>query len=46
MTNPQDIRGQDVVDVLTADHREVEALFVQLESRQGTPSTVGSWPTW
>ncbi|MEW2376662.1 hemerythrin domain-containing protein [Micromonospora sp. NPDC047812] len=37
MTNPQDTRSQDVVDVLTADHREVEALFVQLESRQGTP---------
>ncbi|MGS2615550.1 hemerythrin domain-containing protein [Micromonospora sp. LZ34] len=29
--------GQDVVDVLTADHREVETLFVELESRQGTP---------
>ncbi|MFG3703471.1 hemerythrin domain-containing protein [Micromonospora sp. NPDC047670] len=29
--------GQDVVDVLTADHREVEALFVELESRRGTP---------
>ncbi|MGN9811018.1 hemerythrin domain-containing protein [Micromonospora sp. BQ11] len=28
---------QDVVDVLTADHREVEVLFVELESRQGTP---------
>ncbi|WP_433389407.1 hemerythrin domain-containing protein [Micromonospora sp. KLBMP9576] len=29
--------GQDVVNVLTADHREIEALFVELESRQGTP---------
>ncbi|TDC31607.1 hemerythrin domain-containing protein [Micromonospora sp. KC213] len=28
---------RDVVDVLTADHREVEAIFVELESRQGTP---------
>ncbi|MGK5737995.1 hemerythrin domain-containing protein [Micromonospora sp. URMC 103] len=36
MTDPQS-RDQDVVDVLTADHREVEALFVELESRQGTP---------
>ncbi|TDC75738.1 hemerythrin domain-containing protein [Micromonospora sp. KC606] len=28
---------RDVVDVLVADHREVEAIFVELESRQGTP---------
>ncbi|MGB2568921.1 hemerythrin domain-containing protein [Micromonospora citrea] len=28
---------QDVVDVLMADHREVEAIFVELETRQGTP---------
>ncbi|MDO3683350.1 hemerythrin domain-containing protein [Micromonospora sp. C28ISP2-4] len=28
---------QDVVDVLTADHHEFEAIFVELESRQGTP---------
>ncbi|MFC4148774.1 hemerythrin domain-containing protein [Micromonospora mangrovi] len=28
--------GQDVVDVLMADHREVESIFVELESRQGT----------
>ncbi|MEH1098096.1 hemerythrin domain-containing protein [Micromonospora sp. CPCC 205561] len=37
MTKTEHSAGQDVVDVLTADHREVEALFVQLESRQGTP---------
>ncbi|MEV1142759.1 hemerythrin domain-containing protein [Micromonospora sp. NPDC049799] len=36
MTNTQTTQ-QDVVDVLTADHREVEVLFVELESRQGTP---------
>lgn len=36
MTDTQ-ATGQDVVDVLTADHREVEALFVELESRRGTP---------
>jgi hemerythrin superfamily protein len=36
MTNPQTTE-HDVVDVLTADHREVEVLFVELESRQGTP---------
>ncbi|MGW4497945.1 hemerythrin domain-containing protein [Micromonospora sp. NPDC004336] len=37
MTDTHHAAGQDVVDVLTADHREVEALFVELESRQGTP---------
>ncbi|MFC4020880.1 hemerythrin domain-containing protein [Micromonospora sp. GCM10011542] len=37
MTNPQTTEGQDVVDVLTSDHQEVETLFVELESRQGTP---------
>ncbi|SCL56938.1 Hemerythrin HHE cation binding domain-containing protein [Micromonospora citrea] len=37
MTDTHHAVGQDVVDVLTADHREVEALFVELESRQGTP---------
>ncbi|MGC1211532.1 MAG: hemerythrin domain-containing protein [Micromonospora sp.] len=37
MTNAQTTTGQDVVDVLMADHREVEAIFVELESRQGTP---------
>jgi hemerythrin superfamily protein len=37
MTDTHNATGQDVVDVLTADHREVEALFVELESRQGTP---------
>ncbi|SBT51232.1 hemerythrin domain-containing protein [Micromonospora auratinigra] len=35
MTDTQ--TGRDVVDVLMADHREVEAIFVELESRQGTP---------
>ncbi|MFG3600330.1 hemerythrin domain-containing protein [Micromonospora chersina] len=35
MTDVQTER--DVVDVLMADHREVEAIFVELESRQGTP---------
>lgn len=38
--------GRDVVDVLMTDHREVEAIFVELESRHGTPSTGGSSPTW
>ncbi|MGK5441903.1 hemerythrin domain-containing protein [Micromonospora sp. URMC 105] len=28
---------QDVVDVLISDHREVESIFVELETRQGTP---------
>ncbi|OZV75552.1 hemerythrin [Micromonospora echinospora] len=37
MTNPEAMAGRDVIDVLTADHREVEALFVELESRQGAP---------
>ncbi|MFI6821569.1 hemerythrin domain-containing protein [Micromonospora sp. NPDC050187] len=37
MTNPQATAGRDVIDVLTTDHREVEAIFVELESRQGTP---------
>ncbi|MCO1595429.1 hemerythrin domain-containing protein [Micromonospora sp. RHAY321] len=37
MTNPQTTDGQDVIDILTADHREVETLFVELETRQGTP---------
>ncbi|GLY26270.1 hemerythrin domain-containing protein [Micromonospora sp. NBRC 101691] len=37
MTNPEAMAGRDVIDVLTADHREVEALFVELENRQGTP---------
>ncbi|MEV4540681.1 hemerythrin domain-containing protein [Micromonospora echinaurantiaca] len=37
MTETQTAAGQDVVDVLTADHREVETLFVELETRQGTP---------
>lgn len=34
MTDVQTER--DVVDVLMTDHREVEAIFVELESRQGT----------
>ena len=37
MTNAQTTTGKDVVDVLMTDHREVEAIFVELESRQGTP---------
>ncbi len=37
MTNTGTATGEDVVDVLSADHREVEAIFVELESRQGTP---------
>ncbi|MFI9643272.1 hemerythrin domain-containing protein [Micromonospora sp. NPDC051925] len=36
MSNAQATTGQDVVDVLTADHHEVEAIFVELEARQGT----------
>src|SRR3954453_11395637 len=35
MTDVQTER--DVVDVLMTDHREVETIFVELESRQGTP---------
>ncbi|MFE9960068.1 hemerythrin domain-containing protein [Micromonospora sp. NPDC005299] len=35
MTDVQTER--DVVDVLMTDHHEVEAIFVELESRQGTP---------
>jgi hemerythrin superfamily protein len=37
MTNPQANASRDVIDILTSDHREVEALFAELESRQGTP---------
>ncbi|MEU4565636.1 hemerythrin domain-containing protein [Micromonospora sp. NPDC023956] len=37
MTNPEATAGRDVIDVLTSDHREVETLFAELESRQGTP---------
>ncbi|NJP31123.1 hemerythrin domain-containing protein [Micromonospora thermarum] len=37
MTNPQTTTGPDVLDVLITDHREVEVLFVELESRQGSP---------
>ncbi|MGC5305558.1 hemerythrin domain-containing protein [Micromonospora zamorensis] len=37
MTNPQIADDQDVVDILVADHREVETIFVELETRQGTP---------
>ncbi|MEK8108423.1 hypothetical protein NKG94_32370 [Micromonospora sp. M12] len=45
MTDPQ-TADQDVVDILLADHREVETLFVELETRQGTPSTAAGSPTW
>ncbi|MEH0937834.1 hemerythrin domain-containing protein [Micromonospora psammae] len=37
MSHHEATAHQDVVDVLTADHREFEAIFVELESRQGTP---------
>jgi len=37
MSNPQTVDDQDVVDILVTDHHEVEALFVELETRQGTP---------
>ncbi|MBM0227155.1 MULTISPECIES: hypothetical protein [Micromonospora] len=46
MTNAQARTGRDVVDVLMTDHREVEAIFGELESRYGTPSTGGSSPMW
>ncbi|MET8549200.1 hemerythrin domain-containing protein [Micromonospora zamorensis] len=36
MSNPQNDDDHDVVDILVADHREVEALFVELEAGQGT----------
>ena len=37
MSNPQTVDDQDVVDILVTDHHEVETLFVELETRQGTP---------
>ncbi|WCN82031.1 hemerythrin domain-containing protein [Micromonospora sp. LH3U1] len=37
MSNPQTADDHDVVDILIADHREVETLFVELETRRGTP---------
>ena len=38
MTDPQTTDDEpDVVDILVADHREVEVLFGELENRQGTP---------
>ncbi|MFG1838857.1 hemerythrin domain-containing protein [Micromonospora sp. NPDC049175] len=37
MRNRETTDDHDVVDILVADHREVEALFVELETRQGTP---------
>ncbi|MEV1156680.1 hemerythrin domain-containing protein [Micromonospora chokoriensis] len=36
MTNPQTTDDRDVVDILVSDHRAIEALFVELETRQGT----------
>lgn len=36
MSYPQNDDDHDVVDILVADHREVEALFVELETGQGT----------
>ncbi|GHJ10476.1 hemerythrin [Micromonospora humidisoli] len=36
MSDPQATTGRDVVDVLTADHHEIEAIFVELENPQGT----------
>lgn len=37
MTNVEGGADRDVVDVLVSDHREVEALFQELERGQGTP---------
>ncbi|WFF02608.1 hemerythrin domain-containing protein [Micromonospora sp. WMMD964] len=37
MTNQQTTDEHDAVDILVADHREVEALLVELETRRGTP---------
>ncbi|MFI5927121.1 hemerythrin domain-containing protein [Micromonospora sp. NPDC051543] len=37
MSSTQSTGEQDVVDILVADHRTVETLFVELETRQGTP---------
>ncbi|MEU8179986.1 hemerythrin domain-containing protein [Micromonospora sp. NPDC049047] len=37
MSSTQTTGDQDVVDILVADHRGVETLFVELETRQGTP---------
>ena len=43
-----DLRPQDVIEVLTQDHREVEEMFVKLEAmgrRPPTPSASGA-RTW
>lgn len=37
MSKSEEGRGRDVVDVLIADHRELQELFGQLERSQGTP---------
>lgn len=36
MSNPQFTDDHDAIDILVADHREFETLFVELETRQGT----------
>ena len=40
---------QDVIELLTEDHREVEEMFVELEAVMDgaarTPSAVGTWST-
>lgn len=46
MTEPQTTDDRDVVDVLVADHSAVEALFVELETRQGAPNTAATSSTW
>ncbi|MEU8086238.1 hemerythrin domain-containing protein [Micromonospora sp. NPDC049101] len=37
MSNRETADDHDVVDILVADHREVETLLVELETRQGPP---------
>ncbi|KAB1948398.1 hemerythrin domain-containing protein [Micromonospora sp. ALFpr18c] len=37
MSSPETTDDEDVVDILVADHRAVEVLFLELETRQGTP---------
>ncbi|MEU4527292.1 hemerythrin domain-containing protein [Micromonospora ureilytica] len=37
MTNPATADDHDAVDILVADHREIEAVLVELATRRGTP---------
>src|SRR3712207_988737 len=37
MASTDSTTGRDVVDILIEDHREIEQLFAELETGQGTP---------